>query len=136
MTSSSSFSFSFLFLSVHSNILKALHVPENANSTESVVPKEMGSMKDGECVSQFFFFSGYHGQHNGLFPRDSCLLFCLTLLSPGSLTEKPCLSVQRTWSKMRAPVPGKQPNSSHIGLEKESSFQVQCPQSPPTMPNI
>lgn len=41
------FSFSFLFLSVHSNILKALNVPENENSTESMVSKEMGSMKAG-----------------------------------------------------------------------------------------
>ena len=31
-------------------------MPENANSTESMVPKEMGSMKDGECGFFFFFF--------------------------------------------------------------------------------
>lgn len=32
------------------------------------------------------FFAGYHGQCDGLFSCVSSLLFCLTLLSPGSVS--------------------------------------------------
>lgn len=46
----------FLPFSSHSpfsNILKALNVPKNENSTESMGPREMGSVKDGVFYSFF-----------------------------------------------------------------------------------